>query len=465
MKRTIFTALAVFQMMIGFSQVNSQKISLKAKVVDKNSKEILSFATVYNQRLSIGTATNLDGYFELPDNRVGDTIIISYIGYENKVIILSNKSPNVISLTPRSANLNEVTVVAKSDYLYNIMSNVRKKRRTKSKTSRTYFFLESLVDNQTIEIIENYYNGEYSNFGTNELFFKKGRIGLKEFKNRSFRSTESSRLFSMHNIFNKSDLFPGSPLAIKKKKLKRDFNLKLNRSYVENGSKIFVIDFTPKNGRTDLFGGTVWIDKDKNKLIKLKLKVENASVHPFVPIGYNTLERLDMEITKTYKTINGEQFINTMDFNYDVHYVDTLGSRMNVTTKAFTKAYNYEKEFELPYFEFSELNHQDYRNLTVAPYDTTFWKRTSEFRFYDRLQEVENFILENKIENYVIHARTRKDSARYQLQFPYISWHPARFEMRQAQPDLIEKAAKSKPFIIDRINFGCSIVFRYQYGS
>ena len=128
--------------------------------------------------------------------------------------------PKRISLSPLSTLLDEVVVIADSDYLYDIVTKLRKNKRTKRKTSKTYFFLETLLYDERIEIIESYYNGEYSNLGIDELNIKKGRIGLKPVKDRYFRSTESSKLFSMHDLFTKSKLFPDNPLSIKKKDLK-----------------------------------------------------------------------------------------------------------------------------------------------------------------------------------------------------------------------------------------------------
>jgi carboxypeptidase-like protein len=457
MKRTIITLLTLIQVTLGFAQLKNQLVTLKANVFEKNTNKVLPFATIFNRQQSTGTASNLDGYFELPNNRIGDTIVISYLGYEDKVFIISQDMPKEISLSPLSALLDEVVVIADSDYLYDIISKVKKNKKTKSKKSKTYFFLETLLYNEPIEIIESYYNGEYSNLGIDELNIKKGRIGLKPVNNRYFRSTESSRLFSMHDLFAKSKLFPECPLFAKKKNLKRDYTLRLNHTFNEGQSKIYVIDFMPKNERTDLFRGTVWIDQKNNRLIKVSLNAPNSFIHPFVPIGFNTIQKVDMEITKSYETIDGEQFVNTINFNYNVSYLDKWGNEVEATTKAFTKAYDYKNEFRLPNFEFTKHFHEDYRNITVAPYDSAFWNQTSEFRFYDRIQEVERFILENKIENSVIHPESKKDSLHSQLQFPYISWNENRFKMRQAPVNVIEKSKSSKAFEIDRYNLSVQL--------
>lgn len=458
MKKPLITLFLFIQITLGFAQVKHQHFTLKASIVEENTEKVLPFATIFNKQLSIGTASNEEGYFELPNNRIGDTIVVSYLGYKDGVFIISQNMPKKISLSPHSALLDEIVVIADSDYLYDMASKVIKNKKTKSRTSKTYFFLETLLFDEPIEIIESYYNGEYSDLGIDQLSIKKGRIGLKPFNKRYFRSTESSRLFSMHDLFTKSKLFPESPLSAKKADLKRDYTLKLSHTFNENQSKIYVIDFIPKNRTSGLFTGAVWIDKENNRLLKISLKIQNASVHPFVPIGFNTIQEVDMEITKSYETIDGEQFINTIDFNYKVSYSDKWGNKVKASTKAFTKAYDYKNKFKLPDFEFTRHFHEDYRNITVVPYDSVFWSQTSEFRFYDRIQEIEDFILKNKIENSVMHRESGKgDSLLSQLQFPYISWDKNRFKMNEAPASVIEKSKSTKAFEVDRFNFSVKL--------
>jgi hypothetical protein len=105
MHRTVKTALTLAQVMLCVSQAQSQSLTLKASVLDANSNETLPYATVFNRQQSTGTATNLDGYFELPHNRVGDTIFVSYLGYRNQIFTVSHNLPTTIYLSPHSALL------------------------------------------------------------------------------------------------------------------------------------------------------------------------------------------------------------------------------------------------------------------------------------------------------------------------------------------------------------------------
>lgn len=442
---------------LSLTQSESENIEIAATIFGEDINSQLPFATVFNKQSSNGTASNLEGYFVLPNNQQGDTIVISYLGYENKEIVITGNFPKTIRLTPITSMLDQVVVVADDDYLYDFVSKLRKKKRTKTRNSKTYFFLETKINDASVEIIESYYNGKYSNLGIRELNIKKGRIGLKPLNHRYYRSTESSKLFSIHDVFAKSKLFPANPLSIKKKELKKRYELDLSHSFIKEGSKILVVEFYPKKDRRDLFSGTIWLDQTNNKLIKISLRIKDSELHPFVPIGFNTIQGIDMEITKSYENIGGQQFINTIDFAYNVSYTDKSGNDIVATTKAFTKAYDYSAEFHLPKFDFTTHYHEDYRNITAIQYDSVFWNRTTEFRFYDRLEEIQNFMVENKIDNRILYPVNKQDSLNSQLQFPYILWDENRFKMSQANEETISLSKRSTPFEINRFNFNVKL--------
>jgi hypothetical protein len=452
-----------FQVICCLGQKENQNfIDLKATVFEENSNTTLAYANIFNQQRLIGTATNLDGYFELPNNQIGDTIVISYLGYDDKILVISNEILKEVRLTPSAGILEEVVVTAESDYLYDMIIKLRRNKKTKSKKAKTYFYLETLLFDEPIEVIESYYNGKYSNYGLSELELKKGRIGLKPVTNRYFSSTESSRIFSLHDFFSKNKLFPDNPLALKKKEFKKKYSLELSHTYLDQEQKIYVIDFFPKEENDELFSGRIWMDRDRNKILKVKLKIQNSEIHPFIAIGYNTIQYVDMEMTKSFEEINTSPFISSIDYNYSVVYRDTSGNEMKATTKAYLNAYDYNGSFNLPNFEFTRHLHEDYRNITAAGYDSIFWNKSTEFRFYDRMYEVEKFIKENYIDNNLLFPK-RKSLDKQQLEFPYIMWNENRFEMAQVSNDIIVKSKRTKAFESDRYKFNAKLYCDINY--
>src|ERR1035437_5113413 len=96
--------------------VQQDLITIKGKVIDAESRAPLVFATVAVKESNVAIVTNIDGEFTL---KVGDlstskTIEISYVGYKNKTVLLSdlkdNGSKNVIALESAPIPIKEIIV-------------------------------------------------------------------------------------------------------------------------------------------------------------------------------------------------------------------------------------------------------------------------------------------------------------------------------------------------------------------
>jgi len=92
---------------------------LNGTVYDANTKEPLAYASVSIANSFSGTITNEDGYFELKVEKAQDTVIISYIGYEDQIInINQKKSPISVYLSTWEVKLDEVIVRSLSPLEY-----------------------------------------------------------------------------------------------------------------------------------------------------------------------------------------------------------------------------------------------------------------------------------------------------------------------------------------------------------
>ncbi|TVZ17119.1 carboxypeptidase-like regulatory domain-containing protein [Maribacter sp. MAR_2009_72] len=91
---------------------------LRAKVLDQETGDPVVFATVSIKGKANGVITNMDGSFRLPIalREAGESIIISFMGYEKKEFALQKLSPNdinIIRLSPATISLSEAVVSAK----------------------------------------------------------------------------------------------------------------------------------------------------------------------------------------------------------------------------------------------------------------------------------------------------------------------------------------------------------------
>jgi len=89
--------------------------SFKGKVIDDETKIPLVFASISVEGTNIATVTNTEGGFQIkiPNEQFNGLLKISYMGYENKSISITDLKPeknNTIQLTMVSVSLTEVSV-------------------------------------------------------------------------------------------------------------------------------------------------------------------------------------------------------------------------------------------------------------------------------------------------------------------------------------------------------------------
>ena len=90
-------------------------IEIEGLVLMGDSKKPLEYASVSVTGTNISTITNLDGKFriKIPSNVIDQNLLINYLGYQNKVLKISDLTPdgNVIRMYESTENLPEINVI------------------------------------------------------------------------------------------------------------------------------------------------------------------------------------------------------------------------------------------------------------------------------------------------------------------------------------------------------------------
>ncbi|MFV8347305.1 SusC/RagA family TonB-linked outer membrane protein [Flavobacterium sp. ZB4P13] len=105
-KKTIWGL--VFMMLIGPIGWAQEK-TLAGSVIDANGKQPLPGASVAVKGTSKGAVTDFGGNFEIKASK-GNVLVVSYVGYKTKEIIITDETHLTITLSTEN-NLNEVVVV------------------------------------------------------------------------------------------------------------------------------------------------------------------------------------------------------------------------------------------------------------------------------------------------------------------------------------------------------------------
>ena len=419
---------------ISHSLCAQNKILFEATLLDAATNKPIPFANIYNFSQHKGTTSNLEGYFKIIA-QPSDSLSISFIGYTNLRFKLADYSKKgVILLEPSVHQLNEVIVLADNTWLYPLLKKAKKTGTYKPLTSKTYFELETYVNSNQVELVEAYYNGEFTGYDVNNLAFKNGRIAHT--KDNKFVSFETSKVLLTHQQFSTNYYFPNGPLELSYKKLKAQFDLQLEGKYEgENQHPILIIQYTPKsiNG----FSGKIWLDSLTHEILKITAAAENAKPHPFLPITpLDTLSKVKLHLEKTFQKRNGNRYVDHINFETRFHYKRENGDTLNVKSQAILYAYDYEQPFALPYFNFTKnARYIDYVNTTIAPHNEVFWEVNEPFKINKADNSIEKFY-ESHEPFYGSFFET-KDSTQHFFENPYLSWNKKRIVLREEIPQKI----------------------------
>src|SRR5450432_2216623 len=97
MKLFISILIATLFSFVVFSQ--EKTFSVTGKVIDEKTKQRMPGASVFCQNTTIGTITNNEGKFFMRLNNGGYDLVISYTGFETKMMRISNGNPQNDSLS------------------------------------------------------------------------------------------------------------------------------------------------------------------------------------------------------------------------------------------------------------------------------------------------------------------------------------------------------------------------------
>lgn len=366
-----------------------QWMRIEGCIYNQETKEPLSYASVYNKSTQKGTLTSLDGFFAIDIRNLSDTVQVSFVGYKTlvRIELKTEQTSYKIYLEENKQLLSEVVVRPKDNsYLFDLIAQCKKKAPNTKAKAKAYYELKSYRNDKQVELVEAFYNLDLEGYELKEMTMKTGRLALQPYQERLFGSMESSRAITMFNLLKANNYFPTNPTELSRKELRKHFYLRLDKKYLsETSDSVYVLSFEPKQDKSNYFEGTVWIDKSNLRFLKVNLLCDSTSKHPFMPLfPTDEIETVSFDITQTFLTTQSSTFFNHIDFIYSINYNSRLGEEhaqaYAVTTKAVLHAYDFDNLFFEPTFDNRQMNIGDYRKINAIPYNDFFWQNNTEFR-------------------------------------------------------------------------------------
>lgn len=317
-----FTAQTAFAGSLRESKKTVQQnlITIRGKVIDAETRAPLVFATVSVKETNVAIVTNIDGEFTL---KVGElttskTLEVSYIGYKNKTIPLSdlkdNGGKNVIALETAPIPIKEIVVKPLDPFsiVEKAIDNIPKNYESVPNLM-TAFYRETIRKNRTYvsigEAVVEIFKAPYDN----DMRFDGARI---------YKGRKGTDVEKMDTVLFK---LQGGPVSVLELDLAKNTESVLTRESMQNynytlsgvieidNKPNYVIDFLQKPSvEMPLFMGSLFIEMDSYAISEAEfgfnLADKDAAQSIFIkkkPLGMKVTPEIATYRTK-YRQQNGK---------------------------------------------------------------------------------------------------------------------------------------------------------------
>jgi hypothetical protein len=324
-------------------------VSIKGKVVDKETLNALVFASVTLKESNVATVTNIDGEFiiKIPENETSKSIEISYLGYKNKVIPLNEMKnsgyKNIITMEPAPIPIKEIIIkpLMPDQIMEKAISSIGK-NYPEIPNLMTAFYRETIRKNRTYvsigEAVVEIFKAPY----VNDMRFDGTRI----YKGRKSTDVEKvdTILFKLQGgpVTSLELDMAKNPEAILTRDAMKYYDYSLSGVVEIDNKPHYVIDFIQKPGvEIPLFMGKFYIETTSYAVsgaefgFNLSNKEEAASL--FIrkkPLGMQVTPELASYMVK-YREQNGKWYFaySRAEVKFKVNWKKKLFST-NYTTMA-----------------------------------------------------------------------------------------------------------------------------------
>lgn len=378
--------------------ISYRKIS--GKIIDQNSKKGLPYASLGLRGKHIGTISNHDGDFtlSLSSNNINDTLVVSYIGFKNTEIPVSEiKNNNIkIKLKEDFISLQEVIIRNKEPKsllkaaIHKIESNYLQKP-----TNLTSFYRESVLKNNKymiyLESILDIYKTPYDGLDYKDkvkLFKSRKIYDVSRLDTISFRLKGGIQgcLFL--------DIIKHRPEFLDPEYM-HYYNYHLSDISSYNNKPVYVIEFKAKpNLSAPLMEGKIIIATRSLAIISAEFGYDPDRIHEitrqFISKGSakTKVKALHVDYAVNYRQIDGKYYLN--------HSLGNLKFKVRNKKRFFSQSFS--TSFEMATTKLDTTNIRRFKTKeTIAPttilstknltYDQNFWGNKTFIKPEKNIQE------------------------------------------------------------------------------
>ena len=383
----------------------------KGTILDSKTKNELTFASITVSGSNISTISNSEGDFliKIPIYRQDASLIISYLGYKDKVISIKDlkQEKNLLYLEPINVQLKDVVVNGiDANKLFSNVLNNRSKNYGDSAIQMIGFYREAIKKRRTyVSVLESIVDIEKMPFSTgvqDQVNILKGRKNVDYTKLDTINFKLEGGLYTalfIDLIKDPSNIFSENVFDL--------YNFRFEDITQINDKQVLIISFKQKPSLEDpdpLYSGKLFIDAKSLAIISatFQLNVENR-IKAGLIFTRKKPKGLDIYPTEVNYQVDYRQQNNKWIFSYSR---GDITFKLNWDKWIFNTSYN--TTFELVNTNWENLDSQAQLNTQkLSPYvimsdripnsaDINFW---GEYNIIEPEKSIESAIKKIKSKN------------------------------------------------------------------
>jgi len=410
-----FFFLVIIQLEAQINPINNTDSSsfkyFKGTILDSKTKNELTFASITVSGSNISTISNSEGDFliKIPIDRQDASLIISFLGYKDKVISIKElkQEKNLLYLEPINILLKEVVVnVIDANKLFSNVLNNRSKNYGDSSIQMIGFYREAIKKRRTyVSVLESIVDIEkipFSSSVQDQVNILKGRKNVDYTKLDTINFKLEGGLFTalfIDLIKDPSNIFSENVFDL--------YNFRFEDITQINDKQVLIISFKQKSSLEDpapLYSGKLFIDSKSLAIISatFQLNVENR-IKAGLIFTRKKPKGLDIYPTEVNYQVDYRQQNNKWIFSYSR---GDITFKLNWDKWIFNTSYN--TTFELVNTNWKNQDSQAQINTQkLSPYvimsdritnsaDINFW---GEYNIIEPEKSIESAIKKIKSKN------------------------------------------------------------------
>lgn len=372
--------------------------SITGVIIDEETSDPLSFATIGLKNKGKGTVTNFNGEFglKITEEYYSDTLSVSYLGYFGREIPVKNALGNNMTISMKREFISIPEIIIRNQIPQDIISKARRaipENYGTTPASMTAFYREGVLKKTEVqtysEAILQIYKSAYSGtlLGDQIKVFKSRKI---ENINRS--DTLAIRLkaglstcLDLDGARNLFDFITSVSMA--------DYSYRMTDIVTYNDEAAYAIEFQQRESvDLPLFQGTIYINTVDYGILYAEFEINPVLIHKMKDTFISTSSRgfntwpLSVKYTVSYRQLNGRYYLN--------HVRGDLLFASKQNKKLFST--QFKVFFELAVTETNLINVTRFERDELAPahsvfsktinnYDPQFWGNQDFLRPEDNL--------------------------------------------------------------------------------